>query len=198
MKKQYFLRTVNKNCISYNNFKWDLKIGAINTCGDWNEKPECGGGLHGIRNAVGSASLLDWSENAIPFVFSSTKYIDIDNQKSKVQKAKIEFVGKSIPECSTWIYQKTSIQGGIAVCISGGYGATVSGGDRAMVSGGDEATVSGGYGATVSGGYEAIIQIKYYDGNRYRIKIGYIGEDGLKPNIKYKLNDKFEFEEVKE
>ena len=42
---------------------------------------------------------------------------------------------------------------------------------------------------------KGIIQIKYYDGKRYRIKIGYIGENGLKPNVKYKLNNNHEFEE---
>ena len=34
--------------------------------------------------------------------------------------------------------------------------------------------------------------------NRYRVVVGYVGENGIKPNTRYKLNDRHEFEEVKE
>ena len=68
-----------------------------------------------------------------------------------------------------------------------GYMATVTGGYGATVTGGDEATVTGGYGA--------IIEVKHYDFNagRFRKVVGYIGENGLLPNVKYKLNDKHLF-----
>ena len=46
-------------------------------------------------------------------------------------------------------------------------------------------------------GDEGIIEIEYYYNNRVRKKIGYIGENGLKSNTLYQLNDKNEFEEVK-
>jgi hypothetical protein len=88
-----------------------------------------------------------------------------------------------------------TVSGGDNATVSGGDNATVSGGYYATVSGGDNATVSGGYYATVSGGDYAIIQIKYLDNtaSRYKIKTGYIGEDGLEPNVAYKLdaNDNF-------
>lgn len=45
-------------------------------------------------------------------------------------------------------------------------------------------------------GYDGTIQIKWSDGLRYRIETGYIGEKGLKPNVKYRLNASHQFEEV--
>jgi hypothetical protein len=37
------------------------------------------------------------------------------------------------------------------------------------------------------------ISILCWDGQRYREVIGYIGENGLEPNMPYKLNDQHEF-----
>ena len=42
------------------------------------------------------------------------------------------------------------------------------------------------------------IAIYWWDGIRMRVKVGTIGENGLKPNTKYSLNDAHEFEEVAE
>ena len=47
-KASLFLRTVSADGSSYGGFKWPLKVGARVTCPDWNERPECGGGLHGL------------------------------------------------------------------------------------------------------------------------------------------------------
>jgi hypothetical protein len=79
-----------------------------------------------------------------------------------------------------------TVSGGDWATVSGGDVATVSGGDWATVSGGDWATVSGGDGATVSGGDVANLSVKWLDGNRYRIAVAYVGEDGIKPNVKYR------------
>jgi len=38
--------------------------------------------------------------------------------------------------------------------------------------------------------------IEYYCEGRRRTKVGYIGEDGLLPDVAYKLNDKGEFVEA--
>ena len=96
---------------------------------------------------------------------------------------------------------RATVSGGNRATVSGGNGSTVSGGDWSTVSGGDWSTVSGGIGSTVSGGYCAtisggigsILQMKWDDGKRYRITIAYVGEDGIKANIKYKVNNQGKF-----
>ena len=66
-----FLRTCKKDGTSHGGYKWNLEIGAINEAPDYNDKPECGGGLHGIVNGIGSAQYLDFSNDAIGVVFSA-------------------------------------------------------------------------------------------------------------------------------
>ncbi|HCG1401995.1 TPA: hypothetical protein NJL84_004229, partial [Pseudomonas aeruginosa] len=43
---------------------------------------------------------------------------------------------------------------------------------------------------TATAGEKGEIRIRYWDekADRYRTVIGYIGEDGLEPNVPYKLN----------
>jgi hypothetical protein len=84
------------------------------------------------------------------------------------------------------------VSGGNGATVSGGDRATVSGGYCATVSGGNRATVSGGHGATVSGGDGASLTVKWYDGERCRIAVGHVGEDGIEAGKKYRCeNGKF-------
>jgi hypothetical protein len=93
--------------------------------------------------------------------------------------------------------ERAMVTGGNWATVTGGDEATVTGGDRATVTGGAGATVTGGNWATVTGGDWATIVLNYWDGERYRLKVGYIGENGLKPGVKYKLDDQHEFTEAK-
>ena len=99
-----------------------------------------------------------------------------------------------------------TVSGGDGATVSGGYRATVSGGDGATVSGGTHATVSGGYRATVSGGDGAttlaghngtakagdkgIVAVKWWDtkADRFRLAVGYVGEDGIEANVPYRAD----------
>ena len=95
---------------------------------------------------------------------------------------------------------------------SAGYGGTASAGDNGIASAGDFGTASAGYGGTASAGYggtaiagdygtasagyKGILQIKWYDGQRYRISTAYVGENDIFPNTKYKLDEKGQFQKV--
>lgn len=71
-----------------------------------------------------------------------------------------------------------------------GYNGVVSVGEKGI------ATVMLG---TASAGRYGVILIYYCDTEaQKRVKVGYIGENGLRPNVKYRLNGKFKFEKVKE
>jgi hypothetical protein len=58
-------------------------------------------------------------------------------------------------------------------------------------------TLTGGYGSTLIGGDESILQLTYYNA-RMRIATAYVGEDGIKPNVPYKLDENHNFVEVKD
>ena len=90
---------------------------------------------------------------------------------------------------------EATVTGGYGATVTGGYGATVTGGNEATVTGGDGATVTGGYGATVTGGNEATVTGGWYDGNRYRLAVAYVGENGIKPDTPYRVDDHGNFTE---
>jgi hypothetical protein len=88
----------------------------------------------------------------------------------------------------------TSTSANRGTSTSGNRGTSTSG-DSGTSTSGNRGTSTSGNGGTSTSGDGGTILIKYWDGDRdrYRIKIGYIGEDGLKPNTPYKLNQQNEF-----
>ena len=61
---------------------------------------------------------------------------------------------------------------------------------------GNYGTVTAGEGGTVTAGEGGILQIKAWDALRYRIIIGYVGENGLVAGTQYKLDEHAQFVEV--
>ena len=78
------------------------------------------------------------------------------------------------------------IVGGTATA---GVGSTATAGDRGTATAGYYGTATAGYRGTATAGYRGILNIRYWDGNRYRIAIFYVGEDNIEPNTPYRLND---------
>ena len=75
-----------------------------------------------------------------------------------------------------------------------GYNGTATAGFRGTATAGYNGTATAGYNGTATAGIGGIIQIHYFN-DRDRIAIGYIGEKGLKPNVKYKLDANHNFVE---
>ena len=57
-------------------------------------------------------------------------------------------------------------------------------------------TSTSGDGGTSTSGDGGTLIITWYDGSRPRRAVGYIGEDGLKPDTPYRVNRRGEFYEV--
>jgi hypothetical protein len=88
---------------------------------------------------------------------------------------------------STSGYYGTSTAGDYGTSTSG-YGGTSTSGDRG--------TSTSGEGGTAASGDGGIIVIWRYAGGRRRLVVGYVGENGIKPNVAYKLNNLGEFVEA--
>ncbi|MFS6900621.1 hypothetical protein [Pseudomonas aeruginosa] len=71
-----------------------------------------------------------------------------------------------------------------------GYKGTATAGDWGTATAGYKGTATAGYKGTATAGEKGEIRIRYWDekADRYRTVIGYIGEDGLEPDVPYKLN----------
>ena len=185
----YFLKTVKSDGKSYGGFKWPLKVGAKITAKDWNPKPVCGGGFHGLLNGEGDGNLLRWDKDARWIVFSSDSYVDLGG-KAKVKTATVRHVGDRL---SATEYLKKHSDGKAIVgasCTAGDYGTATAGysgtatagndgtataGDRGTATAGYNGTATAGHSGTATAGNGGIIQIAFYDG-RNRILTGYIGE----------------------
>jgi hypothetical protein len=98
----YVVRTCEEGGKSYKGFQWNLEIGGITSCEDWNPNILCGGGLHGFLNGEGNKGLVigpvwmilevDDSEiikhsNKCKFKSAKTLWIgDLDNVKTELNK----------------------------------------------------------------------------------------------------------------
>ena len=73
-----------------------------------------------------------------------------------------------------------------------GDSGTATAGYRGTATAGDSGTATAGYSGTATAGDRGTICIKFYDykNERYRTVVGYTGEDGIEPNVAYKLDDK--------
>jgi hypothetical protein len=89
----------------------------------------------------------------------------------------------------------TAGDGGTATA---GHCGTATAGHCGTAIAGDCGTATAGNYGMATAGNEGCIQIKYYDikSNRRRIATAYVGENGIKPNAKYKLNEQNKFVEV--
>ncbi len=83
----------------------------------------------------------------------------------------------------------TATAGHRGTATAGGYGTAMAG---------YRGTATAGNGGTAMAGDKGTICIQYYDmqNDRYRLAVAYVGEDGIKPNREYTLNDSHEFVEV--
>jgi hypothetical protein len=90
---------------------------------------------------------------------------------------------------------RSTVTGGNYSTVTGGNYSTVTGRHRSTVTGGDHSTVTGGNYSTVTGGQHSLLSVFWKDitSGRRRVSVAYVGEDGIEPNVKYKLDDSGKF-----
>ena len=89
-------------------------------------------------------------------------------------------------------YHGTATAGYHGTATAGDYGTATAGYNGTATAGNHGTATAGDYGTATAGNY-GMLCIKYYDGSRYRMFTAYVGENGILPNVKYKLNKKQEF-----
>ena len=162
------MRTCNANMTSYGGFKWPRK--GLVTCSDWEPTYKCGNGLHGLLNGEGNGSLLNWSGDAVWLVVMVEESAILSGQGDLTDKCKFP--------CGTVVFSGARDKA-IAEMVK-------RGANLAKIVGG---TATAGDRGTATAGVGGILNIRYWDGNRYRIAIFYVGEDNIEPNTPYRLND---------
>jgi hypothetical protein len=84
-------------------------------------------------------------------------------------------------------YNGTATAGNFGTATAGNFGTATAGNFGTAIAD-QHGTATAGYNGTASAGAYGIIQIKYFDGKRYRIRVGYTNEDDIEPNVPYRLD----------
>ena len=84
------------------------------------------------------------------------------------------------------------------LAASGDYSNLAASGDysKLAASGKNSICMAAGYASTARVGENGVIVLPYYDGIRTRVAVGYVGENGIEPNVEYKVNNNGIFEKV--
>ena len=179
------MRTCAPGGLSYGDFKWPLKAGAVVKAPDWNPRPHCGNGLHGLLWGCGFEYLLSWTDGAIWIaaeVELATVVEMMDNGQIKVPRATIVEVGSRVDVAN--LIAQHAPTGSVV------HGCTATAGDAGTATAGYAGTATAGYAGTATAGYEGILNLRWYDGKRFRLAIFYVGENGIEPGVPYRVDDK--------
>jgi hypothetical protein len=172
------LRTCDPDMTSFDGFKWPNE-GDVEAP-DWDPKPECGHGLHGLFHGCGDATLLSDNSDTKWLVVKVLKDTTVDlGGKVKFPKGIVVYAGtkeeavkiiaEAYPEAPVVFANRYSGNDGISISgdrgtstsghygksTSGHYGASISGYHGNSTSGYRGASTSGDYGASTSGDYGA-------------------------------------------
>ena len=172
------LRTCKADMTSYGGFKWP-ESGRVEAP-DWDAKPECGNGLHGLLWGEGVGDLLNWDEDA--------KWLVVAVEGETVDLGgKVKFRAGEVVYCGD---RKGATDYIIANGATGHVvGAFVTTGDYGTATAGDCGTATAGNCGTATAGDYGTVAVRWHDGNRYRLAVGYVGEDGILRNVPYVVRD---------
>jgi len=186
-KTSLVLRTCAANLTSKNGFQWP-QVGETAIAHDWVNNKECGQGLHGWLYGQGDHDCSNYLDEAAKWlvVEVGTAGIVMLGGKCKFESGVVRFIGDK-KSATDFLIANEPQSASVAVI-----GASLVVGDSQSVVVGALGTATAGDRGTATAGYSGTICIKFYDykNERYRTVVGYTGENGIEPNVAYKLDDK--------
>ena len=108
-----------------------------------------------------------------------------------------ELINHSVKYMLNWCYDK--LAGYNSKLAASGYNSKLAAsgdGSKLAASGKNSICMAAGYASTARVGENGVIVLPYYDGIRTRVAVGYVGENGIEPNVEYKVNNNGIFEKV--
>ena len=206
------LRTCDSSLKSHGGFRWP-ESGPV-SAPDFLNNDRCGNGLHGFLWGEGDGSLANWSDGAkwLAVEVDSALIVNLSG-KVKFPSGVVVFCGdrlgatEFVREFSPGV---RSIVGGTATAgdrgtatagdrgtatagdggtATAGVGGTATAGDGGTATAGYGGTATAGVGGTATAGVGGIISVKHWDGSasRFRVIVGYVGENGIKKGVAYRV-----------
>jgi len=191
----HVLRTCAANMTSHGGFRWP-EAGPVEAP-DWSDDGECGGGLHGLLRGEGDGGLLNWNSVA-RWLVVRVRAADVRDLGDKVKfpRGEVVHVGDRHSAAALIASLHPEARAIVGYTATAGFGGTATSGDYGRSTAGYRGTSTSGEGGTAASGDGGIIVIWRYAGGRRRLVVGYVGENGIKPNVAYKLNNLGEFVEA--
>jgi hypothetical protein len=215
--KVLILRCCNKDGSSYGGFIWP-RTGEV-SAPDWNNRKECGGGLHGWPWGMGIGEGKDFNFSDDLWIVFAVKPEDVvgelDNGwKCKAKCGVVVYAGEfaaawqmvnsgrhrlieamvgvggrnSSKAASSGNSSKAASSGNSSkAASSGNYSTAASSGDSSKASASGELTIAmvAGLGGMARAGLRGAFALPWKDGDRVRIAVGIVGEDGIEPDTWY-------------
>lgn len=191
------LRTCDAQMRSSNGFVWP-KSGPVEAP-DWRDDTFCGGGLHGLLWGDGDGTLVSWEPDA-QWLVVEVLAVDV-----RALGRQIKFRRGVVVHCGTCetATRYVAEHGGAGLAIVGGtataghFGTATAGhfgtataGDNGTAKAGDNGTAMAGFNGTAMAGKGGMICVRWWDkrGRRYRIAVGYVGENGIAAGVAYRCD----------
>lgn len=160
----------------------------------------CSSGFHACENPMDTWSYYDLTDSRFCAVEMSGE-ISRHADDSKIAAARITIKAElSLPQIITdaiqWVMNISKNAEG-AETASGDYSNLAASGNysKLAASGKKSIAVASGLNSQASAGEDGCIALAWWDEGeeRYRMEVAYVGEDGIEPNITYKLDDNHKF-----
>ena len=193
--KRYLLRTCTRNMKCCSNpdanqhvaFTWPSS-GPVEAP-DWDPMPRCGGGLHGLLDGQGSVEHLSTDDGAQWLVVecAAKDVVAIDHKKAKARRGSVIYCGEKAGAIEL-LQKLLPGQPVVYSTATAGDRGTATAGDAGTATAGVRGTATAGVRGTATAGEKGVLSLRWWNGERYRIAIFYVGEDGIEPNTAYRVD----------
>ena len=205
----YILRCCDKDLRSHGGFQWPGQ--GLVEAPNWNPKAECGQGLHGWLWGEGDVSASGSTHEDPESIWIVARVMKSEivelGGKVKFPRAWVEFVGTreaavdrmcELAGSGRAIIYSTATAGDLGTATAGyagtataGIRGTATAGYAGTATAGIRGTATAGYAGTATAGYAGLVVIWWWDDaeERCRLAVGYVGEDGIEPDVAYVVRD---------
>ena len=200
------LRTCADDMSSNYGFVWP-ESGPVE-CADWHDDYRCGHGLHGLPWGEGDGSLLCWKKDAkwlvVEVADADVRHGQDDmTRKCKFPRGVVVFCGDRKGATDYILANggaRKSVVGATRTAgdygqASAGYRGQASAGEGGQASAGEYGLALVSHGGSVKADKGGVLVLLYWDEKkgRPRAVVGYVGEEGIKAGVLYRLNDEHRF-----
>ena len=182
------LRTCNSDMSSHGGFMWPTS-GHVEAP-DWDPDParDCGGGLHGLLWGCGDAGLLSHAEDArwLVVAVEPADFANVDQpDKVRFRRCEVVLVGSRGEATAHLIGNGAGWLPVVYGTATAGEYGTATAGYSGTATAGEYGTATAGKSGTATAGKYGTVVVKWWDGERYRLTVGYCGEDGIEAGVAY-------------